>query len=207
MYVVKIPRWARALYPHRLWEIPTAGKVLFLTFDDGPNANTTTFILDMLRQYQAKATFFCIGKNVVAQPQLFRQLLSEGHRVGNHTHHHLNGWKVPVETYMEDIREAESVISSNLFRPPYGRMSKKQEASWRNTNPGAQIVMWTVLSGDFDTHISGEKCWENVRKNAAPGAIIVFHDSDKAKDRMQYALPQTLEYFQNLGYRFEVLPH
>lgn len=180
-------------------------KVLYLTFDDGPNKTVTPFVLKQLKRYDAKATFFCIGKNVVAHPDIYQQIVDEQHAVGNHTFNHLNGWNTNTETYLENICAAQKIIHSNLFRPPYGRMKKQQEKNFLLENPHAQIIMWDVLSGDFDKKISGEKCWNNILRNAESGSIIVFHDSEKALDRMRYALPKTLEYFSNKGFRFDAL--
>lgn len=176
-----------------------------MTFDDGPNMSTTPFILDALRLYGAKATFFCIGKNVAQEPGLFQQILNDGHLVGSHTYHHLNGWEENVHTYVNDVIAADKTMSSDFFRPPYGRMRKKQEKVLLQKRPSMKIVMWSVLSGDFDTNINGPKCWSNIEKNTKEGDIIVFHDSNKAFARLQYALPKTLEHYSKLGFRFDVL--
>nr|WP_255478206.1 polysaccharide deacetylase family protein [Rhizosphaericola mali] len=139
-------------------------------------------------------------------PQLFQSILAAGHRMGNHTQHHLNGWKAVSDTYVDDIAIASQRIDSNLFRPPYGRISKAQGKLLLKTFPYMRIVMWSVLSGDFDTNISGEKCLQNVLSKTKNGDVIVFHDSDKAKVRMEYALPKVLQYFAKEGYIFKGLP-
>jgi peptidoglycan/xylan/chitin deacetylase (PgdA/CDA1 family) len=180
-------------------------KILYLTFDDGPHETATPFALQQLKKFEAKATFFCLGKNVAAHPTIFQQILNDGHAAGNHTFNHLNGWETATNLYLEDIRQAEQLMNTHLFRPPYGRMKKAQEKIFLQENPQRQIVMWDVLSGDFDVRISGEKCWNNILKNAENGSVIVFHDSAKAFERMQYALPKTLEYFSKKGFRFELL--
>jgi len=206
LYLVKSNFLFRTLYPHRIWRKNTMReKILYLTFDDGPHETATPFALQQLKQYRAKATFFCLGKNVAAYPNIFRQILDDGHTTGNHTFNHLNGWKTPIHLYLEDIHQAEKLMNTPLFRPPYGRMKKEQEQIFLQENPQHKIVMWDVLSGDFDTKISGEKCWNNIVKNAESGSIIVFHDSAKAFERMQYALPKTLQYFSEKGFSFESL--
>ncbi|ANI89830.1 polysaccharide deacetylase [Arachidicoccus ginsenosidimutans] len=206
MYFVKSNFLLRNLYPNRVWKKNTEGeKVLYLTFDDGPHETATPFALHTLRGFQAKATFFCIGKNVEQHPTIFQQILDEGHSVGNHTFNHLNGWKTDAKTYLENIGQTEKIISTQLFRPPYGRMTKQEEKIFLQQYRQHQIIMWDVLSGDFDTKISGEKCWNNILKNAESGSVIVFHDSAKAFDRMKIALPKTLEYFSEKGFRFEKL--
>ena len=213
MYLIKAPFWIRWVYPQLLWQLPTKEKVIYLTFDDGPHATATHFVLDQLKAYQAKASFFCIGKNVVKHPEIYQRILQEGHQVGNHTQHHMNGWEHAASDYLEEVAIAAEHIYSPLFRPPYGRIKRsaivkvKALLDQRFQNRGSsKIVMWTVLSGDFDTNISGETCFQNLIKHTGPGAIIVFHDSTKAWDRMSFALPKILKYFSELGYRFETIP-
>lgn len=205
MYLVKLPRWSQHFYAHRLFQYDTNEKVLYLTFDDGPNKSTTPFILEALERFNAKGSFFCIGKNVEQEAALFEEIKQAGHLVGNHTMHHLNGWQENTHTYVHDVMHAEKLIDSNFFRPPYGRLRKKQEKILLQKRPSLQIVMWSVLSGDFDTKITGEQCWSNILKHTGEGDIVVFHDSNKARERLQYALPKTLEHFSQLGYRFDVL--
>jgi len=205
MYLVKLPRWGRRFYTRRLFQYDTTEKVIYLTFDDGPNKSTTDFILDSLAQYNAKGSFFCIGKNVEKESILFEKIKQAGHLVANHTYHHLNGWQENVHTYINDIVHADRIIESNFFRPPYGRMRRKQEKILYRKRPSLKIAMWSVLSGDFDTKITGEQCWQNIVKHTKEGDIIVFHDSGKARERLQYALPKTLEHFSKLGFRFDVL--
>jgi peptidoglycan-N-acetylglucosamine deacetylase len=213
MYLIKAPFWIRWVYPQLLWRLPTQEKVIYLSFDDGPHESATDFVLDQLKAYQAKASFFCIGKNVVKHPEIYKRILREGHQVGNHTQHHMNGWENAEDAYLQEVAAAAEQIHSPLFRPPYGRIKRsaiskvKALLNERYLNMGAsKIVMWDVLSGDFDTQISGETCFQNVIKHAGPGSIIVFHDSTKAWDRMSYALPKVLQHFAALGYRFETIP-
>jgi peptidoglycan/xylan/chitin deacetylase (PgdA/CDA1 family) len=203
MYFVKAPRILKKLYPQNLiWKRASKDKV-YLTFDDGPHASATAFVLEELQKYNAKATFFCIGQNVLALPNIYQQILQEGHKIGNHTHSHPNGWKISSPKYIDNIKEAQLHIDSQLFRPPYGRIRSRQAKAIRKM--GFEIVLWDVLSGDFDTHISPEKCWENIEQNIEPGSIVVFHDSSKAWERMQYALPRTLALCQEKGWEMVTL--
>lgn len=212
------------MYPGLIWRVPAGagpdsargavgasgsaglargGKVLYLTFDDGPHPEATPFVLEQLRKWNARGTFFCIGKNVKEYPPIYRQILIDGHRVGNHTEHHLNGWKTDDKKYIENIRLAGESIDSDLFRPPYGRIGALQSKVLRDA--GYKIVMWEVLSGDFDRGIDGGRCAKNVIGHARSGSIVVFHDSEKALPRLREALPRVLEYFSGEGFRFEVI--
>ncbi len=205
MYIVSTPKWLRAFYPSLVWQIDTLQKELYLTFDDGPHKTVTPFVLDTLKQFDAKATFFCIGKNVDGNKELYKRIIEERHSVGNHTHNHLNGWKNSNYYYIKNIAVASERIGSTLFRPPYGRIRKSQIKSLQMPDSKLKIIMWSVLSGDFDISITGEKCLRNVLKHSRQGSIIVFHDSEKAFERLQYALPKTLEHFSKLGYQFKSL--
>lgn len=191
------------LYPNWRWAVPTREKKIYLSFDDGPHATITPFVLDALRQFDAKATFFCIGKNVSANPGVYARILSEGHSVGNHTMNHRNGWKTSNKDYFSDIGVATQFIDSHLFRPPYGKLRRLQGRLLQNA--GMEIVMWTVLSGDFDHQKSPSDCWEILEKNVAAGSIVLFHDSEKAWPRLKEILPRTLEHFSASGYSFEQL--
>jgi peptidoglycan/xylan/chitin deacetylase (PgdA/CDA1 family) len=202
-YFVKTPVLLKKLYTGCVWKIPTEKKIIYLSFDDGPHPIATPFVLDELKKYHARATFFCIGKNVLEQPQMYKRVLEEGHRVGNHTHNHLNGWKVTDKVYIQDIRQASKYIDSNLFRPPYGRISHFQIANLKSKAFDFKIIMWDVLSADFDPKISSQRCSENVIRHATPGSVVVFHDSAKALDKMSNALPKVLSHFSEKGYIFE----
>lgn len=201
-YFVRTPWWLKKLYPNRVWNIDTKEKIVYLTFDDGPDPVATTFVLDELKKYNAKASFFCIGKNVAAYPDIYNRIIREGHRVGNHTQHHLNGWKTAKSTYLADIEAATGYIRSDLFRPPYGRLSFAQAkgipAAMKNGS--AKIIMWDLLSGDFDPGITKEKCLYRVSHYTRPGSIIVFHDSEKAFGNLGYALPRFLQFLTEKGY-------
>jgi peptidoglycan/xylan/chitin deacetylase (PgdA/CDA1 family) len=191
-----------------VWDIPVQEDILYLTFDDGPHPEATPFVLDELKKFNAKATFFCIGKNVVEYPEIFKRVIVEGHRVGNHSHNHLNGWKVEDKEYIEDILQAKKFIDSDIFRPPYGRVTKFQNRLLTASQAPAKkplfkIIMWNVLSADFDNSITGEKCAANVIRNASRGSIVVFHDSQKAFSKLQFALPRVLEHFSEKKFKFE----
>ena len=208
--IVKTPAAARRLFPAALWKVKTKEKLLFLTFDDGPIEEVTPQVLDILKQYNARATFFCIGKNINANPEIFKRLMAEGHTVGNHTQHHLNGWQVESNLYFKNVGMGKDSLmqyrdtepSRIFFRPPYGKLTLQQ---YNYLKKQYKIVMWDVLSFDFDLKASKEQVLENVLKHARPGSIVVFHDSLKAKENMLYALPRVLEYYTGLGYQFESL--
>lgn len=202
MYLVKSPFFLKKYYANFIWKIPTTEKIIYLTFDDGPTLEITEWTLATLKKFNAKATFFCIGTNAVKHPIIFNKIIEEGHAVGNHTHHHLNGWHTDNEAYLRNIKKCEEVVKSNLFRPPYGRIKKSQYELIKNDY---QVIMWDVLSGDFDPKTSPEKCLSNVIYNTTEGAIIVFHDSQKAVDNLKYTLPKVLAHFTEEGYRFEKL--
>ncbi|MGG9971274.1 polysaccharide deacetylase family protein [Ferruginibacter sp. SUN002] len=205
-YTPKTPRWLKKIYGSCEWDVPVTNvKTIYLTFDDGPHPTITPFVLNELNKYDAKATFFCIGNNVETYPEIYKQVITEGHSVGNHTFDHLNGWRTDTVKYLQNIAAAEKLINSDLFRPPYGRISRSQIKALVDRVPSLRIIMWSVLSGDFDNTISTEKCLDNVLENAGDGSIIVFHDSEKAFKNLQYALPETLKYFSKKGYQFKNL--
>ena len=202
MYLVKTPTIIQNLFPNFTWSIPSNEKILYLTFDDGPIPEVTPWVLDELKKYNAHATFFCVGDNIFKHPEVFAQVQEQGHSIGNHTFNHLNGWQTDNIEYFHNIRRCARLTKTVLFRPPYGKVKPKQAQFLQRHY---RIVMWDVLSGDFDQKISKEACYQNVIKNATPGSIIVFHDSLKAEANMRYALPKVLEYFSNQGYSFESL--
>lgn len=199
-YLVKTPPFIASWFKNYTWNKPAGEKKLYLTFDDGPHPMATPFVLDTLQQFNARATFFCIGKNVIAYPEIYRRILDEGHAVGNHTQHHKNGWKVKDEEYLADVQVASEVIHSKWFRPPYGRITPFQAAQLRSR--GYEIVMWSVLSGDFDMKLPVQKCIENVILNSKDGSIIVFHDSEKSFSKLQEVLPTIMQHFSNAGFTF-----
>ncbi|HEV8284591.1 MAG TPA: polysaccharide deacetylase family protein [Chitinophagaceae bacterium] len=203
-YFVKTPWWIKRIFPFYTWSIPTKEKVLYLTFDDGPHSEITPFVLKELKRYDALATFFCIGKNVLAWPDIYKQILNEGHAVGNHTQNHLNGWKTSNDVYMKDITEAANYIDSNLFRPPYGKITLFQAKNLSAAMKGrkARVIMWDVLSADFDEGVTAEQSLQYVVFRSSPGSIIVFHDSEKAFQKLSYVLPKALHHFTQQGFKF-----
>lgn len=200
-YFVKTPWWLKKVYPECIWQMPAGDKKIYLTFDDGPHPVATPFVLEQLKKYNAKGTFFCIGKNIEEYPFLYEEILDDGHVTGNHTYNHLNGWKTEDAVYLDNIVQAKKRIDSLLFRPPYGRATKFQLKLLRQQ--GILPVMWSVLSGDFDTQLSKEKCLRHVVKNTVDGSIVIFHDSAKAFERLAYVLPRVLEHFSEKGFQFE----
>ena len=202
MYLVKTPQIIQNLFPNFTWRIPTQEKEVYLTFDDGPIPEMTPWVLEQLAAYHAKATFFCVGENIEKHPEVFAQVKADGHSVGNHTYSHLNGWASENIPYFHDVRHCANLTESMLFRPPYGRLKPKQAQFLQRHY---RIVMWDVLSGDFDPNLSPQACLDNVIKNVGPGSIVVFHDSLKAKDKLEYVLPRVLEHFSAEGYQFQAL--
>jgi len=206
-YFVKTPGWLKRIYDSYTWSIPVNDKILYLTFDDGPHPEATPFVLKELKKHNALATFFCIGKNVVTYPDIYKQLINEGHSVGNHTYNHLNGWKTGSDDYLKDIDLASHEIDSDLFRPPYGRITSFQAKNLRSAMKGKEprVIMWDVLSGDFDNDCTPQQCLSNVILATVPGSIIIFHDSEKAFSNLTYTLPRILNYFSEKGYLFKSL--
>ena len=202
MYLVKTPKLIQNLFPNFTWRIPTTEKVIYLTFDDGPIPEVTPWVLQQLRKFNAKATFFCVGENVKNNPNIFDQVIQEGHMTGNHTFNHLNGWGTENIPYFHNIRNCAHLVKSSVFLPPYGRMLPQQAQFLQRHY---EIVMWDVLSGDFDPNISEQQCLDNVLKNTKQGSIIVFHDSLKAQQKLEFVLPRVLKYFSEKGFRFETL--
>ena len=190
--------------------MPKTGlKTVYLTFDDGPVPEATPWVLDLLKQHNIKATFFCIGDNIEKHTDTFNQIVQDGHTIGNHTYNHLNGWNTDYLTYMANFKKCETAIQSRhgstvkMFRPPYGKIKITQAKEVRRL--GYKIIMWDVLSADFDRTITPQQCLKNVTDNVADGSIIIFHDSIKAIDNLRYALPQAIAYLKERGYNFGVL--
>jgi peptidoglycan-N-acetylglucosamine deacetylase len=211
-YWVKTNRLLKWLFSNQIWSLPNTENTIYLTFDDGPTPEVTQWVLELLQRENTKATFFCIGENISKHPEIFKQIINEGHSLGNHTFNHLNGWKTSTAIYLENIQKCNKTIykqsvnssqQSKIFRPPYGKITPKQSRTLRKL--GYKIIMWDILSADFDTSISAEKCYENATQKVTNGSIIVFHDSKKAFENMQYALPKAIQYYKSKGFSFGTL--
>jgi peptidoglycan/xylan/chitin deacetylase (PgdA/CDA1 family) len=204
----KTPWIAKKAFPSYVWDIPSKEKVIYLTFDDGPTPNITEKVLEILANYNAEATFFCIGKNIVENPAIYQQVLDNGHAVGNHTYNHLKGWKSDNATYIDNVEKTQCILNSispnlysKLFRPPYGRLKPSQGKALQKLD--YKIIMWDVLAIDWDSSISKEEVLDNIISNTVDGSIVVLHDSQKASVHMLYALPRALAYFSKKGFCFK----
>ena len=212
----KTPDFVKVVFPNFIWNINTKNKELYLTFDDGPTPEITDWVLSTLKVYNAKATFFCIGNNIEKHPEMFQTIINEGHTIGNHTYNHLKGWKHKAKDYINDVSLTQSLIDSTivnlevanqkssispLFRPPYGKFKSKQSKQLQEL--GYKIVLWDVLSYDWDSSVTEETCLKNVTSAAEEGSIIVFHDSVKASRNLKYVLPKVLEYYSERGFEFK----
>lgn len=199
----KFPKWLKRFYPKAIWDFSFKSgkkKVLYLTFDDGPNPSTTPWLLDLLQEHQAKATFFCIGKNANDHPELLKQLERAGHRIGNHSYSHPNGLKSNTEEYIKDIIKAERNIKSHLFRPPYGKMTPRQHKILGRL--GYKTIFWSHIAYDFDKDLPATERMSKTIDATKPGAVMVFHDSDKAFPQLKNELPELLKKWQGMGYTF-----
>ncbi|MEO7988844.1 MAG: polysaccharide deacetylase family protein [Chryseolinea sp.] len=209
----RTPFFLPVLYPDLTWRIQNDRKELYLTFDDGPVPGPTEFVLETLASRNIKATFFCIGDNIRKHPEVFQKIVSQGHAIGNHTFNHLNGWKTTPPLYLENIKKCDRIIKESrsqtsnlkpqtqLFRPPYGRITKKQIQSLSNY----KIIMWDVLSVDYNKNLPQERCLKNTIRATRPGSIIVFHDSFKAEKNLTHALPAFIDHFLEQGFTFHSL--
>ncbi|RVT78483.1 polysaccharide deacetylase family protein [Flavobacterium sufflavum] len=212
-YWIKTHSIIKKIFSNYVWDIPNNEKKIYLTFDDGPTPEITSWVLNQLEQYNAKATFFCIGKNIAAHSEIFAQIQAKGHSIGNHTNNHLNGWKTSIDDYLENISCCENTINnlsseikdlkSKIFRPPYGKIKRVQAKKLRQQ--GYKIIMWDVLSADFDQNISKEECLNNVVSNTQSGSVIVFHDSVKAFKNLEYVLPKVLKHLADKHFSFEAI--
>lgn len=207
-FMIKVPKIIKLLFFNQVWDIPNSENTIYLTFDDGPTPEITERVLEILDKNHIKATFFCIGDNVRKHPEIVQKILSKQHSVGNHTYSHLKGWKTPTKTYISNSEACEiklnslfKIRNSKLFRPPYGKITPWQ--SYKLRKLGYKIIMWDVLSRDYDASISVEKCYENVIHNVSSGSIIVFHDSNKAKENILNSLEKTIETLKSKGFEFE----
>lgn len=202
MYLVRTPEIIQNLFPNFVWRIPTTDKRIYLTFDDGPIPEVTPWVMDHLNNFNAKATFFCVGENVQKHPGIFLKLRKNGHSLASHTNNHISGWSTENIPYFHNVRRGATLVKSPIFRPPYGRIKPSQMPFLMRHY---HIVMWDVLSGDFDPKISEDQCLDNVLENTRPGSIIVFHDSLKSQKKLEFVLPQVLAYFTKQGYTFQPL--
>jgi len=193
----------KMIFPKLIWQISSSKKEVYLTFDDGPHPDVTPKVLKYLQQYNITATFFCVGENVGRYPEVFRQICDEGHQIGNHTYNHLNGWKTNNNHYYENIKLAAKLIKSDLFRPPYGTLRLKQARDLSRS--GYSVIMWTILSRDFDKNLNLIEARIKLRNKLQPGAIVVFHDSAKAVSNLAVLLPEFIEYCLEAGYSFKSL--
>ncbi len=196
---VQTPRFLHKLFPELIWKEQVTSKEIYLTFDDGPHPNITPKILNILAQYDAKACFFCVGENVQRYPETFQRVQAAGHQVGNHTFNHLQGWKVPDDVYLENIEKCNDLVHSRFFRPPHGKIRRSQI---KRLKENYNIVMWTMITHDYDGSYDSEVCLKKAIQKTRPGDVVVFHDSVKAEKNVLYVLPKFLEHFSKLGYRF-----
>ena len=203
MVITKIPKLIQYLLYYFEFKIKGENKTLYLTFDDGPIPEVTPEVLDILDKYNAKATFFCVADNIKKHPEVFQSIIDRGHRLGNHTYHHIKGWETPNNEYFEDIERANQLVNSNLFRPPYGRIGFFQVRELRKKY---RLILWSVLSYDYSGKLSKENVWDNIRKSVTDNDIILFHDNIKARDNMIFALNNTLLYFSKKGFQFKSIP-
>lgn len=202
MYFTKTPALLKPLAGDMTWEIKTQEKEVYLTFDDGPIPEVTPEVLNVLAEYDAKATFFCVGENIHRHPEVFQMVKSQGHAVGNHTFSHEKGWGSTQYSYLKSFAKCQQLTQTDLFRPPYGRIKRQQVGVLKNH---VRIIMWDVLSGDFDPNCTVEKCVNNVLRSVKPGSIVVFHDSIKARKKVLGALPLVLKDLTEKGYKFRAL--
>ncbi|MDD3108134.1 MAG: polysaccharide deacetylase family protein [Alistipes sp.] len=194
MYI-RPPQWIQRLFPSIIWTMPESNHV-YLTFDDGPTPGVTEWIVDCLAEYDAHATFFCLGKNAEQHPHLFRMIGEAGHRIGNHTYSHQKGWGMSLERYIEDVDFANDILHTDLFRAPYGRITPAQA---RRLSERYHMILWDILSRDYSQWVTPRQCLHNVTRHVQGGSIVVFHDSVKAFRNLRYALPRTLQYIKDQG--------
>lgn len=202
-YSVKTPSILKIIFPDVLWSIYSDKPTLYLSFDDGPETENTEWILENLANFEAKATFFCLGKQLEKKPDLYDKILAEGHICGNHTFNHLNGWNCSTKNYLEDIERCSEFIDSKLFRPPYGKLTYNQYKSLKKL--GFKIVLWDIMPGDFDSTLQKEKCLSNILRFTKNGSIIVLHENNNSQKNLRYVLPRLLEHYTEKGFRFSTI--
>ena len=217
MYLARTPYLLKKIYPNAIWRLSAVDKKIYLTFDDGPVESITPWVLDVLKKYAIKATFFCVGANIEKHPAIYKRMVAEGHQTGNHTYNHLKGWNTHTKDYFKNIVWCDKILNAApspllyglssekraevkpLFRPPYGKMKKSQ---YKMLSKKYSIIMWDVLSGDYSKKTSNEKCLSNVMNNVRNGSIVVFHDSIKAESNLKYTLVPFIEWALEEGYIF-----
>ena len=204
MKIYSYPKWLKVLYPGSIWGFFRPNrKVLYLTFDDGPCLESTDWILNILEKYNAKATFFCLGEQVVKVPELFVKISSAGHAIGNHSMTHPRGWDTSTDSFLKDVLAAEQLIQSKLFRPPYGSLKFSQHKALKKA--GFQTVFWSYVTYDFASDIDIPMIITKMKRKVKSGDIIVFHDSAKSFPQLQQLLPEALRFYTEKGYAFEAL--
>lgn len=201
-YFIKTPKLLHSVYRDAVWFLPNTEQQIYLTFDDGPVPEITTKCLDILKAYQVSATFFCVGENAQKCPDILKRINDEGHAIGNHSYHHLKGWKTENQAYFENVEQCNKIVESNLFRPPYGKIKRSQLKILKTQY---KVIMWDVLSADFDPKTSANQCIENVLKHTEAGSIIVMHDNEKCGLKMLEILPKTIEGLLDKGFRFSTI--
>jgi len=202
MFIEQPPWLYRVLFPGTIWRLPADEKCVYLTFDDGPIPEITPWVLDLLDKYQVKATFFCVGENVQKYPETYQMILDRGHQVGNHTFNHIQGIRFWTKNYIANVEKAETLIQSNLFRPPHGHMRFPQIILLRKR---FKLIMWDVVTRDYSPHMTPNGVFNVVKNHTRNGSIIVFHDSLKAEKNMREALPCAIEWIQKQGYQFKLI--
>ena len=212
-YWIKTPQIIKQLFSNQVWDIPNKENKIYLTFDDGPTLEITEWVLEVLKENNIKATFFCIGNNMEKHPEIFKKIINDGHCIGNHTFNHKNGWKTKTADYLRNIELCQNQLlnlkskvlslKSRIFRPPYGKIHPYQSKKLRKL--GYKIIMWDILTADFDGKTSKEKCLENATQKVTSGSIIVFHDSVKAFSNLEYTLPKTIQILKEKGFVFDVI--
>lgn len=201
MFIEQPAKWLRWLYPNALWRMDKNDHSVYLTFDDGPIPESTPFILETLRRYNAKATFFMVGENVLRYHDLYNQIVAEGHQVGNHTFNHIGSFKHWTLTYALNTQQANDLIKAHLFRPPHGWM--RHSVYWWFQRR-YKIVMWDLVTRDYSKWLTADDVVRNVKRYTRNGSIITFHDSLKSIDKLKTALPEALEWLQEQGYEFKI---
>lgn len=199
MYLVKTPIFIQKIFESCTWRIESDHNI-YLTFDDGPDPAITPFVLETLRSFNAKATFFCIGENAKVYPKLVEQIRDEGHAIGNHSYSHISGWSTNTKNYLNDVEKCNELIKSKLYRPPFGRLKPTQLKALKQDY---EIIMWDVMAGDFESQLSPDKCLNNITQNATAGSIILLHDNLKSVDKIKFVLPKVLMHFESEGLKFE----